>query len=76
VADAVVVGVPLPEGHHRIKAVIVPRRETTSTELRTFCASRLADFKVPQLIEFVAEIPRGALGKVISNHKSQSSHSR
>lgn len=69
VADVVVTGVPTPEGNHRIKAAIVPRGEVTPVELRAFCASKLADFKVPQLIEFVAEIPRGALGKPLAMKK-------
>jgi long-chain acyl-CoA synthetase len=66
VADVVVTGVPIPDGNHRIKAAIVQRGEVTPVELRAFCAGKLADFKVPQLIEFVAEIPRGALGKPLA----------
>ncbi len=33
-------------------------------ELRDFVAGRLADFKVPRRIIFLAEIPKGATGKL------------
>ena len=33
-------------------------------ELRDFVAGRLADFKVPRRILFLAEIPKGATGKL------------
>ncbi|MBV9756593.1 MAG: AMP-dependent synthetase, partial [Alphaproteobacteria bacterium] len=42
-------------------------REGTSCgehELRDFCAERLATFKVPRKILFLAEIPKGATGKL------------
>ena len=32
--------------------------------LRDFVATRLADFKVPRRIVFLAEIPKGATGKL------------
>ena len=34
------------------------------TELRDFCAERLAGFKVPRKIVFLPEIPKGATGKL------------
>ena len=34
------------------------------TELRDFCAERLAQFKVPRRIVFLDEIPKGATGKL------------
>ena len=33
-------------------------------ELKDFLAQRLADFKVPRKILFMAEIPKGATGKL------------
>jgi acyl-coenzyme A synthetase/AMP-(fatty) acid ligase len=36
----------------------------TEKELREFVARRLADFKVPRRILFLAEIPKGATGKL------------
>ena len=36
----------------------------TAEELRTFMASRLAAYKVPEEIRFLAELPKGPTGKV------------
>ena len=36
----------------------------TERELRDFVATRLADFKVPKKLLFMAEIPKGATGKL------------
>jgi acyl-CoA synthetase (AMP-forming)/AMP-acid ligase II len=33
-------------------------------ELRDFCSGRLAEFKVPRKVLILAEIPKGATGKV------------
>ena len=39
-------------------------RQLSERELRDFCAKRLADYKVPRRIVFLAEIPKGATGKL------------
>ncbi|MFM9880466.1 MAG: AMP-binding enzyme [Burkholderiaceae bacterium] len=36
----------------------------TDKELRDYVASRVADFKVPRKIVLLAEIPKGATGKL------------
>ena len=36
---------------------------TTEQEIKEFAASKLADFKVPRVVLFVDEIPKGATGK-------------
>ncbi len=38
--------------------------EVSEKEIREFTATRLADFKVPRVIVFVDEIPKGATGKI------------
>ena len=38
--------------------------EISEKEIREFTATRLADFKVPRVIVFVDEIPKGATGKI------------
>lgn len=37
----------------------------TAEELRSFCAERLSDYKVPNRWTFVEELPRNATGKVV-----------
>jgi oxalate---CoA ligase len=49
-----------------VAAAVVLREgnSLTERELRDFAATRLADFKVPRKILFMAEIPKGATGKL------------
>jgi acyl-CoA synthetase (AMP-forming)/AMP-acid ligase II/acyl carrier protein len=44
--------------------VLRPGKSVDEAELRTFVASRLIDFKVPQKIIFVNELPKGPTGKI------------
>jgi acyl-CoA synthetase (AMP-forming)/AMP-acid ligase II len=49
-----------------VAAAVVLREgaEASEKELREFAAIRLADFKVPRKILILAEIPKGATGKL------------
>jgi acyl-CoA synthetase (AMP-forming)/AMP-acid ligase II len=42
-----------------------PGQEASADDLRVFCTSRLASFKRPELYEFLPELPKNALGKVL-----------
>ncbi|MEI8145137.1 MAG: acyl--CoA ligase [Alphaproteobacteria bacterium] len=44
--------------------VLVEGASATEQEIRDFAAQRLADFKVPRRVVFLAEIPKGATGKL------------
>jgi long-chain acyl-CoA synthetase len=69
VSEVVVVGVASDvAGEALLKAVVVPRRECQDRELIRYCRERLADYKVPQLVEFREEIPRNAAGKVLRKY--------
>lgn len=71
VMEAAVVGVPATgiRAHlgELVKAVIVarPGMTLTESEIKRHCIERLATYKVPQLIEFRADLPRNAGGKVL-----------
>lgn len=67
VREAAVIGVPHEVLGEDIKACIVarPGAQLNKEEIDKFCESRLADYKRPRQIEFVAELPRNALGKVL-----------
>ena len=70
VVDAAVVGVAHKTLGEEVKAVVQLRdgSSTTVEELRDFCRLRLADFKVPEYVEFRNEpLPRNPAGKVLKN---------
>jgi long-chain acyl-CoA synthetase len=67
VADVVVLGVPHGALGEKVKAAVVlaEGRHCSEQELLAHAGARLADYKLPKLIEFITEIPRSALGKVL-----------
>jgi acyl-CoA synthetase (AMP-forming)/AMP-acid ligase II len=66
VAQAVTFALPHDKLGEEVAAAIVLRegRNATERELRDFVSARLADFKVPRKVVFLAEIPKGATGKL------------
>jgi acyl-CoA synthetase (AMP-forming)/AMP-acid ligase II/acetyltransferase-like isoleucine patch superfamily enzyme/acyl carrier protein len=66
VAQAVTFSLPHPTLGEAVAAAIVLKdgAQATERELRDFASTRLAEFKVPQQILIVDEIPKGATGKV------------
>jgi long-chain acyl-CoA synthetase len=67
VAEVGVVGMPDQMRGETVKAWIVlrPDHTTTGAELKTFCRERLAPYKVPAKYEFVKELPKTQVGKVL-----------
>jgi long-chain acyl-CoA synthetase len=68
VRDAAVVGVPDPELGERvagfIQLVSTNPQNINLKNIRSYLAERLADYKIPEKLQIVSEIPRNALGKV------------
>jgi oxalate---CoA ligase len=66
VAQAVAFPVAHPTLGEAVAAAIVlrPGAQTSESDLRSFVADRLADFKVPKQVLIVDEIPRGPTGKL------------
>jgi benzoate-CoA ligase len=66
VLEAAVIGVPDDAGLTRSKAFVVckPGQSTTEAELKAFVKERLAPYKYPRAIEFIAELPKTATGKI------------
>ena len=66
VAQVVTFAVPHPKLGEEVAAAVVLREGHVlqDHELRAFAATRLADFKLPKKILFMAEIPKGATGKL------------
>jgi benzoate-CoA ligase len=66
VLEAAVIGVPDAEGLTKTKAFVVlkPGSEATAEELKAFVKDKLAPYKYPRQIEFVADLPKTATGKI------------
>ena len=67
VAACAVIAVPDGDVGERVHAVVVARSGSApdADELRTHCASRIADFKIPTGWEFVEVLPTSPTGKVL-----------
>jgi acyl-CoA synthetase (AMP-forming)/AMP-acid ligase II len=67
VLDVAVIGVPNEEWGEELKAVVQlrPGASTTADDLIDFCRERLADYKRPRSVDFVAEVLRNPSGKLL-----------
>jgi len=66
VLEAAVIGVADVEGLTKTKAFVVLKAgaEASDAELKAFVKDKLAPYKYPRFIEFVAELPKTATGKI------------
>jgi fatty-acyl-CoA synthase len=66
VADVAVIGTPHPRWGEQVTAIVVVKagRPPDAEALAAFAGTRLAGFKKPRRIEFVATLPRNAANKV------------
>jgi len=66
VFECAVIGVPDEMRDEKIKAVVVLKSgaRASEEELTSWCAERLAKFRVPEIVEFREELPRTSVGKI------------
>jgi long-chain acyl-CoA synthetase len=67
IEEACAVGLPDPYRGETVKAFIVPRdgESLTEKDVVDYCKGELAAYKVPKQIEFMEELPKSAIGKVL-----------
>ncbi|MDR4508195.1 MAG: acyl--CoA ligase [Candidatus Brocadiaceae bacterium] len=68
VEEVVVVGIKGNYGEEVIKAVVVLNNQCDESELIEFCRGKIAEFKIPRLIEFRKEIPKSPIGKILRKY--------
>ena len=67
VQEAAVYGMPDPTRGETVHAAVVLKGGATATpgELIEFCRAHMAVYKVPRKVEFVAQLPKSATGKIL-----------
>ena len=70
VRDVAVIGIPSIDLGEEIVAFVVGAHRADRESLIAYCRAHLALYKVPKLIEFIDELPKTALGKVVKSDLS------
>jgi long-chain acyl-CoA synthetase len=67
VLEACTIGIPDSYRGETVKAYVVVKSGQTLTaeEIIAFCKERLSPYKVPRQIEFISELPKSAVGKIL-----------
>jgi long-chain acyl-CoA synthetase len=67
VAEACAIGVPHDYRGETVKAYVVlkPGETATEEEMIAYCKEKLAAYKVPKIIEFIDDLPKSAVGKIL-----------
>jgi long-chain acyl-CoA synthetase len=67
IQEACAVGLPDPYRGETVKAFVVtqPGEAITEEEVISYCREKLAAYKVPKVVEFMDELPKSTVGKVM-----------
>ncbi|WP_085993039.1 long-chain-fatty-acid--CoA ligase [Oceanobacillus senegalensis] len=73
VLEAAVIGIPDKYRGETVKAVVVLKENEmlSEKELVDFCRDRLATYKVPHSVEFVKELPKTTVGKILKRRLTE-----
>lgn len=66
-ADVAVIGVPSEKWGEAVKAVVVVEagEEVSAEDIIAFAKEKIAGYKVPKSVDFIAELPRNPSGKIL-----------
>jgi long-chain acyl-CoA synthetase len=67
VKEAAVIGISHQSSHESIKAFIVCNEKTDKGEIIVYLKNKIVDYKIPNIIEFVENIPKSPTGKILRN---------
>lgn len=67
VREVAVVGVPDPKWGESVKAVVVKALESNlePKDIISYCADNIAGYKKPKSVDFVTELPKSPVGKIL-----------
>jgi len=67
IQEVCVISAPHPRRGETVKAVVVPRTgvQVTEAEIIAWCKENMAAYKVPEIVEFVQELPKSPTGKLM-----------
>ena len=67
ILEACAIGVPDDYSGERIKAYVVLKEGETASpeEIIDYCKQNLVKYKVPKYVEFVKDLPKSAVGKIL-----------
>ncbi|EGG98396.1 Long-chain-fatty-acid--CoA ligase [gamma proteobacterium IMCC2047] len=66
ILECAAVGVPCESTGEAVKLVVVSNSsELTEEDVRAFCREHLTAYKVPKIVEFIDELPKSNVGKVL-----------
>jgi fatty-acyl-CoA synthase len=71
VEEAAALGVPDEQYGQRLRVFLVPRRELSEDDVKSFIRENLARFKVPREVVFVDELPRNPAGKILKRQLAE-----
>ena len=67
IKEACAIGIPHPSRGEQVKVFVVTAKDesVSAEELIEYCQTRLAEYKLPTLIEFRKDLPKSDVGKIL-----------